>query len=135
MKRYHKTNLGDLPFILDVRHSKFFNPSMTIRESVDELNINSDISDHFSKINAESHAVGSFIANALLDMVNGGIGEDAFIEAILKGHRTLQQSVFRLICKLIKAWAKSPFDLRNKATVEICQRITREGINDAVPFI
>jgi len=73
------------------------------------------------------------LAKALSDFVNvlGGHTkeEDEFIGLVLSDHRTLQQNTFRLIYKLIKAWAiegeRSNFDLRNEATLKACIKITK----------
>jgi len=64
---------------------------------------------------------------------------DIFSEEILKEHRTIQQSIFRMFLKTIDKWAKLPethYDLRNEYTVLTSRKIMKEldGI-DGVPYI
>lgn len=69
------------------------------------------------------------MADALADFVNGADKEDmnAFAQRMVNGvHRTLQQRVMTLFLKTIEEWGNlSParYDLRNEATVKLCQRI------------
>lgn len=71
------------------------------------------------------------LASALSDFVNvlGGHSkeDDKFIALVLNDHRTNQQSTFRLMVKLMKAWAAQEptgnFDQRNEATVKACAKL------------
>ena len=87
------------------------------------------------------------LATYLSDFVNvmgGNSEQDAkFIGLVLSDHRTLQQNTFRLMYKLIKAWAiegeRGSFDLRNEATVKACIKITKcledEGYGFFLPYV
>jgi hypothetical protein len=76
----------------------------------------------------EARDRGIEAARALADFANAmGNGPEvaAFVEELTcRTHRTLQQSVMRLMVACIEAWAASKNrDLRNEATVKLCQRI------------
>lgn len=83
----------------------------------------------------EKREKGKELARMLRDSVNGGqIDVEAFVDSMMRGHRTLQQSVMRqLIVPLIWAWAdkygERGFDLRNEETCRLCDKI-----RDAVGF-
>ncbi len=69
---------------------------------------------------------GELTEIVISDMLNGYGNEknDAFIQALMSDHRTLQQSFMRLITNVIKAWAKTEyFDDRNKATIELAEKL------------
>jgi hypothetical protein len=71
------------------------------------------------------------LAKALSDFVNvlGGNKdrEEEFIALVLNDHRTLQQSTFRLMIRLMDAWAaegkRGNFDPRNEDTCKACQKV------------
>ena len=49
-----------------------------------------------------------------------------FVEGVMKEHRTLQQSMFRLFMECIVTWSKLSveyYDLRNEATVKTSKKI------------
>ena len=72
---------------------------------------------------------GKELAKQLSQFVNimaNAKEEDEFVEAIMREHRTLQQSTFKLVMKLIVAWAETGddfYDLRNEYTVLQCKEI------------
>ena len=77
----------------------------------------------------------------LCNAVNGGRGlESLVIKALLKQHRTLQASFWRLIFDSIEEYSKvTLFDLRNEGAIKSCKQIT-EFINEPdnqvyVPYI
>jgi hypothetical protein len=62
----------------------------------------------------------------LFHKINGA--DDMFTEVLMKHilseHRTLQQSFWRMITKLIIQTAKTEYyDLRNEASIEMCKEI------------
>jgi hypothetical protein len=66
--------------------------------------------------------------------------ENDFIDGCIYQHRTLQQSLFRIIWKLIERWAefreKENFDLRNEGTVKTCHKIVSKlGDEVYLPFV
>lgn len=62
----------------------------------------------------------------------------AFAERVRLMHRTLQQSLFRLIWKAIEAWAEDyeneRYDLRNEATCQTCSEIIDKVGNKLFPY-
>jgi hypothetical protein len=83
------------------------------------------------------------VARALSDFVNGaGTGQkriEEFVKTVMGEHRTLQQSMFRVMLACIMEWAKKEdhqCDARNKDTIEICKKIAAalDGC-DAVRYI
>lgn len=60
-----------------------------------------------------------------------------FAESTQLFHRTLQQTFMRTIVETIRAMASGGFDLRNKASHELCRKIVDSGLLDDVhlPFI
>jgi len=62
-----------------------------------------------------------------------------FVKYISKEHRTLQQIFFKTFMKTIKMWAEMKklgyYDDRNKATVELSERIVKEVGEEGIPFI
>ena len=65
------------------------------------------------------------IANILTDFVNNyGCNTEEFVSNMLTQHRTLQQSVFRLMLNMIDAWSREKlYDLRNEQTILMCRDI------------
>ena len=62
----------------------------------------------------------------------------AFVETIMREHRTLQQNVFEAMLHLCEAWAALPenrYDLRNQYTVEISRKIMEIVVSPKTPFI
>lgn len=67
-------------------------------------------------------------ANAFTDFVNGAsqASKEAFVEAMMREHRTLQQESFDLMLGTIGAWAKVPdnmVDARNSGAVRLSKMI------------
>lgn len=90
---------------------------------------------------------GYKMASEMLNFVNLFDNEekfDDFVMTITNGHRTLQQSFTELVFKYILAQAKNKesgnYDLRNKASVEMCHKVVeflkREDLvyNDKIYF-
>lgn len=63
------------------------------------------------------------IVQKFSDYVNNmGASPDAFAEHVMREHRTLQQSMFRVMLACIKRWSQEErFDLRNEDTVNTCK--------------
>ena len=70
---------------------------------------------------------GKELANELGNFVNTyGYDEAGFIEGFKMQHRTLQQSAFKLICKLIEDIAETPdwrTDARNEGSVMVAKML------------
>lgn len=63
------------------------------------------------------------VAKEVVDMVNNmTFSSTAFVDEVMRSHRTLQQNVFRLFTDLLKEWsnmeAEGRYDLRNERTVK-----------------
>lgn len=71
------------------------------------------------------------MAEILDEFANGARKEEveAFADQIvLCTHRTIQQRIASLFVATIERWASLPsgqYDLRNRATVELCQKIVK----------
>lgn len=64
--------------------------------------------------------------------------EKEFCDALMREHRTLQQSVFSLFSAAIQEWAKQEnFDARNEFTVNTCKKIVSsvDDMNYRPPMI
>ena len=68
---------------------------------------------------------GKQLAQEVLDYVNTMSADHTeFIDTIMDGHRTLQQSTFGLMLETINTWAEQErYDLRNEATIEGSKRV------------
>lgn len=78
---------------------------------------------------------GTEIAKDITVMVNSiSYSSREFVEEIIISHRTIQQSIFRLIIDLLKAWEsmyiKGNYDLRNEHTVKFAS-IMLESLRNA----
>ena len=62
-----------------------------------------------------------------------------FASAVTTFHRTLQQTLFRSMVEVIKTMGSEGYgyDLRNKASHEICKKIVESGVleDETIPFI
>jgi hypothetical protein len=81
-------------------------------------------------------------AEDLLHAVNNmSFSVDEFVAVVTNDHRTLQQTMGRVVFALIKAWAldykDNRFDLRNEATLAACDEIMEKVDEDffVVPYI
>ncbi len=93
----------------------------------------------------EYYGKGQRIAAELSSSLNSFSFQDelkkGFIDALMREHRTLQQSTMKVFYEVIMAWAERKesgnFDERNKATVEFCKKIkdTFEKEDIYFPFI
>ena len=74
------------------------------------------------------------LANAINSFDNGNLAEGFIEELTCRTHRTLQQNAMGLVLQLISKWAEhgdeGVYDLRNEATVQLCQKI-KEVTDDA----
>ena len=79
----------------------------------------------------------TLLAESMLEqMSKKSFDDDAFIDRILREHRTCQQNVFRTLQGLIAAWAESPSDLRNEYTVKTCKKfVNADDIGVKAPYI
>jgi hypothetical protein len=77
------------------------------------------------------------LAKTILDSVNRmGFDNEEFIEELMNGHRTLQQSTARVFLECFRSWAKSPsYDLRNEATVQLAQKIDEATADMGLPMV
>lgn len=76
------------------------------------------------------------LAYDILNFVNDyGCDTEAFAEAICNGHRTLQQSVMRLIVAVIERMAVNGFDERNQAAVNLARRLSEVAEQYSLPYI
>ena len=64
-----------------------------------------------------------------------GHDDQAFAEAIAREHKTLQQSLMRLMMRTIEAMSEVVPDDRNAATVELAKDITKIAKGRYLPFI
>ena len=83
------------------------------------------------------------LAGKLSSLLNGGSNStsEAFVEALLNDHRTLQQCFARMVVLWIHKQAErckdDCFDLRNEGTVKMCKRLDEviEGEDHYLPFV
>ena len=69
---------------------------------------------------------GAELAEMVDEFCNSATKKDieAFAEHVTCSvHRTIQQKIMGLFLATIEKWAVSQFDLRNEATVKMCQKI------------
>jgi hypothetical protein len=78
---------------------------------------------------------------ALFNCVNRespGFTTEAFVNAVSRQHRTLQQGFFTWICLLITHYAvlkEDQYDLRNEATVQLCRELLPIVKERFLPYI
>ena len=82
----------------------------------------------------EAHEILSRFVN------NFGCPAEEFVGCVMRDHRTLQQSMFRLFLGCIKEWAKKAedgeYDLRNELTCKLAQKIVARFDDEmSLPFI
>ena len=66
-------------------------------------------------------------AQQIIDAINNFSSVKSVAQEIANAHPTLQQSFMRLCLEYIKIQSeKKSYDLRNQATVELCQKILKE---------
>jgi hypothetical protein len=87
----------------------------------------------------KEEARGKEFAKAFSDFVNimsNDQAEQHAIDAMLREHRTLQQSMMGFIMKFIEQMSKQNHDLRNEASVKLAQRIMDIPVEDRIlPFV
>jgi hypothetical protein len=67
-------------------------------------------------------AAGAFAASS--QYTNSAFIRGFIDHLVLREHRTLQQSAFRFVMKLVYAWAgQEQFDMRNASTVQVAKKI------------
>ncbi len=86
----------------------------------------------------ESDDKARAVVQSFSDWVNGmGHNNQAFVQAVMQEHRTLQQQVFEVMLACMDAWAKTEhYDARNEYTILKCREIIQlfPG-GPRVPFI
>lgn len=76
------------------------------------------------------------LAQDVLDFVNAfGYDEEAFADAICRGHKTLQQSTMRLFMTTIRKMATVTPDGRNENAVKLAKEIVAVADKYALPLI
>lgn len=76
------------------------------------------------------------LAQDVLDFVNAfGYDEEAFADAICRGHKTLQQSTMRLFMTTIRKMATVTPDGRNENAVKLAKEIVAVANKYALPLI
>lgn len=87
---------------------------------------------------------GTEVYEVLSRFVNGGARDkDAFFDAFFKDHRTLQQSVVRLLLELLMLNSQNGWtDARNEAGAKVCDELITAFLekngyypHEALPFI
>jgi hypothetical protein len=95
-----------------------------------------DIMERYELENSREFKAAKELEHALNDY---GWNEKRFASAVTTFHRTLQQALFRSIVEVIRIMGSEDYgyDLRNKASHEICKRIVESGVleEDMIPFI
>ena len=73
----------------------------------------------------ESDDKARAVVQGFSNWVNGmGHNNQAFVQAVMQEHRTLQQSMFEVMLACMDAWAKTEHcDARNEFTVIKCREI------------
>lgn len=86
--------------------------------------------------NSREFKVAKELERALNDY---GWNEKRFALSVTTFHRTLQQTLFRSMVEVIKTMGSEDYryDLRNKASHEICKKIVDSGVleDETIPFI
>jgi hypothetical protein len=82
------------------------------------------------------------VAREVAHLSNWSLQEDfdVFAKALMSEHRTIQQSVFRLMARCVQEWATmhddGMYDARNEATVTISKELWDRFLKDnGVPYI
>ena len=94
---------------------------------------------NFYKDNTYTNDRDSFYAREMEDYVNSfGTDEEKFAESCSHFHRTLQQSLMRLIVKIISKFATLDTDGRNERAVALAKKLDnaiREDGGGYMPFV
>ena len=95
-----------------------------------------DIMERHELENSRDFKAAKELEHALNDY---GWNEKRFAIAVTTFHRTLQQTLFRSMVEVIKIMGSEGYgyDLRNKASHEICKKIVESGVleDDTISFI
>lgn len=89
----------------------------------------------------KQRASGEEMGKEFSDFVNSSHSgkQDDFVDYILRDHRTLQQSAFRIFYHCIEGWAKSwendRYDLRNEATCRMSKEIVDATSHYGIPLV
>jgi hypothetical protein len=77
------------------------------------------------------------IVSDLSNYVNSSSTQpELFAGEVMRDHRTLQQSMFKLFCACIIKWSKcASYDLRNEYTVKLCKEIVEKIGEDKLKYI
>lgn len=88
------------------------------------------------------HTPSQQAAEDLMHAINNySFSVDEFVGVVLNDHRTLQQTLGRVVFALIKGWAENykegRFDLRNAGTCQACDEIVEKVDEDffVLPYI
>lgn len=83
--------------------------------------------------NSKEFKAAKELEHALNDF---GWNEKRFASSVTTFHRTLQQTLFRSMVEVIRIMGSEDYgyDLRNKASHEICKKILELGILDTSPL-
>lgn len=81
-----------------------------------------------NKVSREKEAQA--VAKALMGYVNSYSSDHAaFVDEVMRSHRTIQQALFGLMLQCMKRWTedgeKGFFDLRNEYTVKMSKEIMK----------
>ena len=93
---------------------------------------------HFYVDNTYTNSRDAFYAREMEDYVNSfGTDEEKFAEACSHFHRTLQQSLMRLIVKIIAKFATLDTDGRNERAVALAKKLDNVIKEDGgyMPFV
>lgn len=95
-----------------------------------------DIMERYELKNSREFKAAKELEHALNDY---GWNEKRFASVVTTFHRTLQQTLFRSIVEVIRIMGSEDYgyDLRNKASHEICKKIVYSGVleDETIPFI
>jgi hypothetical protein len=95
-----------------------------------------DIMERYELENSREFKAAKELEHALNDY---GWNEKRFASAVTTFHRTLQQALFRSMVEVIRVMGSEGYgyDLRNKASHEICKKIVESGVleDETIPFI
>jgi hypothetical protein len=75
----------------------------------------------------------------MVNVMNNQKAIEAFVNAVLTDHRTLQQSTFRVFMQLCagwdKLWHEGRFDDRNRQTCEAAHKVMEAVVDMGFPYI
>jgi len=97
---------------------------------------NRNMNEEYLNENSREFKAAKELEHALNDY---GWNEKRFAIAVTTFHKTLQQTLFRSMVEVIKIMGSEGYgyDLRNRASHEICKKIMESGVleDETIPFI